>query len=219
MGGKWFAALGCRNLCRKGFDRMHSTNQNVAEGLRARLRIIEGLNCGGDCMVRGGGDRVDECHRLLSTVCRRNSRLAVGILLVVPFGERLVIPALTRMEKPSRRLGRRWIDLGFGTGLGIATGVIGRVTPFRYHWHKKSAVGVSYDVHRGTPNVGLLAYSYPSQLRAGEPPATARSVEWCQVLYEDGPVTVTGVPMGVSGQTWAAVAMGISTQPLLWGVP
>jgi hypothetical protein len=39
------------------------------------------------------------------------------------------------------------------------------------------------------------------------------------VRYEVGPITVTGVPMGVSGQTWAAVAMGISTHPLLWGVP
>jgi len=38
-------------------------------------------------------------------------------------------------------------------------------------------------------------------------------------LYEAGPITVTGVPMGVSGQTWAAVAMGISTHPLLWGEP
>ena len=40
-------------------------------------------------------------------------------------------------------------------------------------------------------------------------------VEWCQENYEDGPITVTGVPMGVSGQTWAAVAIGISTHPLL----
>ena len=49
--------------------------------------------------------------------------------------------------------------------------------------------------------------------------ARTRSVPRCPVLYEGGPITVTGVPMGVSGQTWAAVAMGISTHPLLWGVP
>ena len=34
-----------------------------------------------------------------------------------------------------------------------------------------------------------------------------------------GPATVTSVPIGVSGQTWAASAMGISTHPLLWGDP
>ncbi len=53
-----------------------------------------------------------------------------------------------------------------------------------------------------------------SSVGTGSPDHGAR-----QVLYEGGPITVTGVPMGVSGQTWAAVAMGISTHPLLWGVP
>jgi L-fucose isomerase-like protein len=37
--------------------------------------------------------------------------------------------------------------------------------------------------------------------------------------YEEGPVTVTRVPMGVNGQTMAAVATGISTHPLDWGEP
>ena len=56
---------------------------------------------------------------------------------------------------------------------------------------------------------------------ADAPPATGRtpSAGSFRVRYEGGPITVTGVPMGVSGQTWAAVAMGISTHPLLCGVP
>ena len=167
VSGKWFAALGGGNFCRKVFDRMHSADQNVSEGLRARLRIVERLHRRGDGMVRGGGDRVNECHRLLSAVCRRNSRLAVRILLMVPLRERLVIPALTRMEKPSRRLGRRLIDVGSGAGLGIAAGVIGRMLPFRFHWHEKSAVGVSYDVHRSTPKAGrMVITTLPNSDRA-----------------------------------------------------
>lgn len=35
----------------------------------------------------------------------------------------------------------------------------------------------------------------------------------------DGPITVTRVPMGVSGQSVWASATDISTQPLLWGEP
>ena len=36
---------------------------------------------------------------------------------------------------------------------------------------------------------------------------------------EAGPTTVTRVPIGVSGHTWAASEMAISTHPLLCGKP
>ena len=92
------AAFGHGNFCGEVLNGMHATDQNVAKGLTAGFRIIECLHRRSNSMVRRGSHRVNKGHRLLSTTGRRNNRLAIGVLLEVPLGERLVVPALTRME-------------------------------------------------------------------------------------------------------------------------
>lgn len=149
VSGKRLVAFGRCNLCGEVLNRMHSTDQNVAKGLTARFGIIERLHRGRNCMVRRDSNGVNKGHGFLSTTGRRNNRLAIGVLLQVPLGERLVVPTFARMEKSSNRIDFRLSTFGFGAC--IAARVIGRVLPFRNHWHKKRAIGISYDVHETDP--------------------------------------------------------------------
>ena len=126
---------------------MHSTDQNVAKGFTARLRIIERLHRRSNSMIRGGCNGVYKCHRFLSATGRRNNRLAIGVLLPVPLGQRLVVPAFARMEKASGRICFCLSRFGFGTDGCITVRVFGWVLPIRNHMHKKRAVSISYDVH------------------------------------------------------------------------
>ena len=107
MSGKRLAALGCGDLCGEVLDRMHSTDQNVAKGLTARFRVIKCIHRRGDSMVWRRSHGVDQGHRFPSTTGRRNNRLAIRVLLEVPFGQRLVVPAFAGREKPRGRIGLR----------------------------------------------------------------------------------------------------------------
>ena len=156
VSGEGLATFGRCDLRRKVLDRMHSPDQDVAKSLSARFRIIERLDRRGDRVVRRGIDGVNERHRLLATVGRRDSRLAVRILLVVPLAQRLVIAAFARMEKPSARIGRPLSSLRLGADRCVTPHVVGRVLAFRNHRHEEGAVGISYDVHESDPPGILL---------------------------------------------------------------
>ncbi len=151
MSGKRLAAFGCCNLGGEILNRMHATDQNVAKGLAARFRIIERLYRRGYSMVGRDGNGMNKGHRFLSTTGRRNNRLAVGVLLQVPLGQRLVIPTFARVEKPGGRAGFRLSGFGFGADGCITAGVIGRVPTFRNHRDNKRAISISYDAHRTDP--------------------------------------------------------------------
>ena len=86
VSGKRLAAFGCCNFCGEVLNRMHSTDQNVAKGLTARVWIIERFYGWGNGMVRGDSNGMDKGHRFLPTTGRRNNRLAIGVLLQVPLG-------------------------------------------------------------------------------------------------------------------------------------
>jgi hypothetical protein len=98
------AALGFRDLCGKVFDRVHTTDENVAQRLATRVGILERLD--GRChrMIGRAGNLVDQVHRFLATARGRDDFTAIGVLLRVPLRKRFVVATFSGMQHA--RLGR-----------------------------------------------------------------------------------------------------------------
>ena len=83
-------------------DRMDAADEDVAQGLATRFGIVDRLNCTAHIVLRGLGHRVDEGHGLLATARRGHRRLAIGVLLKVPLGERFVVSLCAYDARPLR---------------------------------------------------------------------------------------------------------------------
>src|SRR5437016_2772331 len=100
-------------------------------------------------MIGRSRHRVDKGHGLLAAAGGRNGRRSIGVLLKVPLGERLVIPALARMEHTGCRRRIRLRALVISTvGRGGLT-VIRFERPVRLHRNYERAIGISNNVHTG----------------------------------------------------------------------
>ena len=146
MSGEWVAAFRLGHLGGEVLHRVDSADQDVAQRFAAGLGIVERFERGLDLMLGRLGHGMDQRHGFFAAARRGDGRLAIGVLLLVPLGQRLVVPALTRMQQSGP--GFLWRRVVGCASLGRCVGsVFALMLAFRGNGHDECAVVVAHDIH------------------------------------------------------------------------
>ena len=185
-GGEWVATFGLGHFAGERLHGRRATHQHVTQRFAARSRIVEGIDGFGH-VIGILGHRVHHGHRLFTTGRGRHRFAAIGVLLLLPFGQRLDVAALAGPDHPRLGCVRRSPLSAPRRAGSVTVGSCVVVVSTGCHGHGQRSIVMSDDVHaRGVP---VLSGSTPprscigARHRRGRPPGNGRS--W----FDDDPAT------------------------------